>query len=266
MHLFPYRSLAVAGLIAMACGVSPVSSAACPNIPTSLEISNCAKPQNWSDLNNIVASNSRVVLCPFTIILTNDERPLKLNQQHEIICANEGECVIEGGKTQLKILSASASVSIHGFTFKEATKSAVIVTAPNTLSKTQFLIYFASVSNDGARGSAIRGAKGTELFISQSSFVRNGAKLGTVFSEGKVEAVDSAFEDNFSTIIFRVCSFVLFNPNITARIRLTLSIQNQGSALYLKGGSNFTVRGTSFKNNTGGGNFISVAGERVIVT
>mmetsp|Transcript_19731 Transcript_19731/g.28607 ORF Transcript_19731/g.28607 Transcript_19731/m.28607 type:complete len:201 (-) Transcript_19731:1064-1666(-) len=197
MHLFPYRSLAVAGLIAMACGVSPVSSAACPNIPTSLEISNCAKPQNWSDLNNIVASNSRVVLCPFTIILTNDERPLKLNQQHEIICANEGECVIEGGKTQLKILSASASVSIHGFTFKEATKSAVIVTAPSE----QSFCYTTFDSNDGARGSAIRGAKGTELFISQSSFVRNGAKLGTVFSEGKVEAVDSAFEDNFSTIV-----------------------------------------------------------------
>jgi len=35
--------------------------------------------------------------------------------------------------------------------------------------------------------------------------------------------------------------------------------QKGGSALYLKGGSNFTVRGTSFKNNTGGGNFISVA-------
>eukprot|EP00957_Ditylum_brightwellii_P212205 15367074-Ditylum_brightwellii.AAC.1 len=229
MHLFSFRNHSVTILIAIAYGVSH-ASAACPNEPSSTEKLRCEQVQNWSDLKKIVRTKDRVVLCPFVITLTDDDTSLKLKKKHELICANEGGCVIEGGSSHVKILSSSADVSFYGFTFKEATKSSILV-AGSADKNEHSLCYSTFDSNGGLRGPAIKGADGTELFIFQSNFVRNEAKFGTVYSEGKVEVVDSVFEDNFS---------------------------KKGSALYLTGSGEVTIGGTTFKDNTGRGHFISL--------
>jgi len=131
----------------------------------------------------------------------------------------------------LIVQSASADVSIHGFTFKEATKTSVVVTASADNNEHSFC-HSTFDSNDGVRGSAIRSYKGTELFISKSSFVRNKANFGAVYTEGKFEVVKSVFKNNFS--------------------------KEDGSALYLGDSGKVTIGGTTFKDNKGAGNFISL--------
>ena len=160
----------------------------------------CIKVKNFFALRKRIASapaGTSLNFCPFTV--TKPRRAsIYVKKSVGIKCNRARKCAIEGAGTHLRIVGPDAKLTLRGFAFRGATKTAVVIAATSKLQHAFFACSFGRNNCFGrvSKGGAIRMATGTSLKVVGGRFFRNRAKAGA-----------GVFVDSGSSLILTKCEF-----------------------------------------------------------
>lgn len=159
----------------------------------------CTAVSSWQELKQeATAASESVVFCPFSVEKPPEETLVVKSELH-LSCSRLKECVLNGSGRHIRVGGPNAKLSIDGFVFRGASKSAIRISANSPQTQTFRDCEF---NNNQAltKGGAIKTEASTSLRIDSCSFATNQAvNGGAIYHLGTSLVIsNSIFRDNLA--------------------------------------------------------------------
>ena len=180
-----------------------ISLAECPDYDISTgSSSGCIAVTNYDEFKGAIKKglkegDKRLVFCPFSIEKTEDDSPLLVYGEIQLVCRYRNFCYISGGGTHMILYGSKTKATVQGMVFRQSTESAIRVWSNTPLEQNICHCQF-SENESYQNGAAIRTEVDSKLCIEETRFRSNKAYFsgGAIFNKGVITLTDDVFEEN----------------------------------------------------------------------